>query len=229
MNTTGINKTKEEYLDDSSVYRSLKCELDQGRKAAVVTLIDDREGIGEHSRKMILTEEQLLTPGTIHNLDTVIARKAKFALETGKLQYFRTSKGSSIIIEPYFPRPRLVVLGGGHIAKPLAEFGAKVGFSVTVVDDRPMFANKDRFPDAENVICEGFNHCFAQFNLNESSFVVIVTRGHRHDLDCLKQALNQKTAYIGMIGSKRRVNSFREQLLKEDYPEELIQTVMQQG
>ncbi|HWQ41771.1 MAG TPA: XdhC/CoxI family protein, partial [Desulfosporosinus sp.] len=204
----------------------MKSELNNGKKAAVITTINDGESGGDSSpKKIILTAEQLSTSQTIHYLDETIVHKAQFALETGNLQYFQASNGANILIEPYFPESRLIVLGGGHIAKPLVEFGSKIGFSVTVVDDRPMFANKNRFPDAEQVICESFNNCFTQLNLNEFSIVVIVTRGHRHDLDCLKQVLNYKTAYTGMIGSKRRVNIIREQLLEEGYPAELLDKV----
>lgn len=204
----------------SDIYRSLRSELDKGKKAAVVTLLNDVS-----HNKILLTEEQLRASNTIANMDETIVEKARFALQTGNLQYFEALNGTSILIEPYFPEPHLIVLGGGHIAKPLAEFGSKVGFLVTVVDDRPMFANKSRFPDAEKVICESFDNCFNQLNINESSFVVIVTRGHRHDMDCLKQVLKYKTAYTGMIGSKRRVKIVKEQLLDEGYPDELIKSV----
>lgn len=208
---------------NSDVYRSLKSELDIGKKAVVITLMGDGKTGGDSSHKMFfLTEEQLNAPDTLNFLEETAVEKAQYALKTGNLQYFQPSCGGSILIEPYFPEPHLIVLGGGHIAKPLVEFGAKVGFLVTVVDDRPMFANKYRFPDAEKVICESFSNCFAQLNLTESTFVVIVTRGHRHDLDCLKQVLKNKTAFIGMIGSKRRVNSVKEQLLNEGYAAEMI-------
>ncbi|WP_337985371.1 XdhC/CoxI family protein [Dehalobacter sp. DCM] len=200
--------------------------LDKGKKAAVVTLMNNGDGgRGSLPRKIILTEEQLCTSQMNHHLDETIVNKAQFALETGNIQFYEASVGAGILIEPYFPEARLIVLGGGHIAKPLAEFGSKVGFLVTVVDDRPMFANKDRFPDAEKVICESFSNCFMQLKLNESSFVVIVTRGHRHDLDCLQQVLKYKTAYTGMIGSKRRVKGVKEQLFSEGYPVELINAV----
>ncbi len=210
----------------ADIYRSLKSELDKGKKAVVVTFMNDGDsGRGSFHHKIILTEEQLHTSNTIHCLDETAVDKAKLALKTGNLQYFQSSKGASSLIEPYFPEPHLIVLGGGHIAKPLVEFGSKVGFLVTVVDDRPMFAYKSRFPDAEKVICENFNNCFTGLNLNEASFVVIVTRGHRNDMDCLKQVLNYKTAYTGMIGSKRRVKIVKEQLLNEGYPGELINKV----
>jgi len=204
------------------IYRSLKGEVDKGKKAVVVTLMNNRNST---LNKIILTEEQLCTSNTQHNLDDTIINKSQFALKTGNLQYFQASNGMSILIEPYFPEPRLIILGGGHIAKPLAGFGSKVGFLVTVVDDRPKFAYKSRFPDAEKVICESFNNCFVELDLNESSSVVIVTRGHRNDMDCLKQVLKYKTGYTGMIGSKRRVNIVREQLLNEGYSYELINKI----
>lgn len=211
---------------NADIYRRLKSELDKGKKAIVLTSMNDGD-TGEDSapKKVILTEEQLSTSNNTHNLDKTIVKKAQFALDTGDLQYFQALSGASILIEPYFPEARLIVLGGGHIAKPLAEFGSKVGFLVTVVDDRPMFANKDRFPNAERVICEGFNNCFDQLNLNEACFVVIVTRGHRHDFECLRQVLKYKTAYTGMIGSERRVKIVKEQLLIEGCPAELINKV----
>ena len=206
------------------IYRNLKSELDKGKKAVVVTVLHGREEQCS-IKKRILTEEQLRIPDMIQGLEAETVKKAQDTMNTGTLQYFRARDGSAVLAEPYFPEPRLIVLGGGHIAKPLAEFGAKVGFSVTIVDDRPMFANRDRFPYAEKVICESFGTCFAQFNLNEYSFVVIVTREHRHDLECLKQALNYPTAYTGMIGSKSSVSKVKEQLLNEGYSAELIARV----
>jgi Xanthine and CO dehydrogenases maturation factor, XdhC/CoxF family len=210
----------------SDVYKSLQKALDNGKKAVVATLMNMGDSQGESAhKKIILTDEQVRESNTIDNLDEAVIHKARLALDTGDLQYYEAENGSSTLIEPYFPEARLIVLGGGHIAKPLAEFGSRVGFLVTVVDDRPMFASQDRFPEAERVICESFSKCFDQLNLNESSYVVIVTRGHRHDVDCLQQVLNYKTAYTGMIGSKRRVKIVKEQLIDEGYPAELINNV----
>ncbi|HML35889.1 MAG TPA: XdhC family protein [Bacillota bacterium] len=211
---------------NSDIYIRLKRELDKGNKAVVITVIDGGEKTGEAVRdKILLTEDQLRTSDAVHPLDSATILRAQVALGTGNLQYFQASKGVSILAEPYFPEPRLVVLGGGHIAKPLVEFGAKVGFLVTVVDDRPIFANKDRFPNAEKIICESFDNCFTQLNLNEYSFVVIMTREHRHDVACLEQLLNYKTAYIGMIGSKRSVDTVKQQLLQEGCSDALINQV----
>ena len=207
----------------AGTYIQLKRELDKGKKSVVVTVMNGGEGAAP--RKILLTEEQLLVSDRICPEDAVMIQKAQLALATGNLQYAPDGSGVGILAEPYFPEPHLIVLGGGHIAKPLVEFGAKVGFRVTVVDDRPMFADKDRFPDAEKVICERFDNGLAQLELNENSFVVVTIREHRHDLESLKQLLNENIGFIGMIGSKHSVNYVKEQLLKEGYPEALIDRV----
>jgi xanthine dehydrogenase accessory factor len=209
----------------SGVYNSLKCELDKGEKAVVATLIDERGSNREVSDKITLTEEQVKTSNIIDRLGAAAADKARSALETGILQYIRASKGTSILIEPYFPQPRLIVLGGGDIARPLVEFGAKAGFLVTVIDDRPMFACRDRFPDADKIICESFSSSLSQLALNEYSFVVIVTREHRQDVDCLRAVLNCKTAYTGMIGSRQSVSGIKNQLISEGYSADRIDMV----
>jgi xanthine dehydrogenase accessory factor len=146
------------------------------------------------------------------------------ALETGELQYAEED-GAVTVTEPYCPESRLVVLGGGHIALPLVEFAARCGFAVTVVDDRPSFANRQRFPAAREVMCESFERCFDRLHINRFTFVVVITRGHRHDLDCLRQILRYDTAYTGMIGSRRRVTAARRQLLEEGFPGDKLDAV----
>ena len=125
--------------------------------------------------------------------------------------------------EPFFPKERLIILGGGHVALPVADFGAKVGFLVTVVDDRLSFANAARFPMAERVVCDDFGHAIEELNIQESDYVCIVTRGHRHDADCLRMiGKGKEPAYLGMIGSRRRVAIVKEDLLAEGYDSERL-------
>ena len=87
--------------------------------------------------------------------------------------------------EPMLPQERLLILGGGHIALHVAEFAAKCGFSVIVADDRPDFANRARFPLAEQVICDSFDNGIRKLGITPFDFVIVITRGHRHDADCL--------------------------------------------
>ena len=207
-------------------YRSLLEELEAGRNAIMITTLDNKNLQNKPSQnKNVYTEESLNAHNINSDLDGLLCEKAKHSMETGNIQLVRVSENESYLIEPYFPRPRLIILGGGHIAKPLAEFGFKAGFSVTINDDRPSFANSQRFPTAEKVLCESFDNCFNFINLNKSAYVVIITRGHRHDIDCIREVLKHDTAYVGMIGSKRRVKSVLEQLAEEGYSKEKLSKV----
>lgn len=211
---------------NENIYKRLLEKLNAGKKAIVITLLDNSQGEYKTSnQKILITEENLLIKDCTQNFSPIVFEKLKYALETGTLQFIKVSENQTYLIEPYFPQPHLIVLGGGHIAKPLVEFGSKAGYSVTVIDDRPSFANSKRFPTAEKVICESFEKCFDLINLNKSTFVVIITRGHRHDMDCVREVLKHDTAYVGMIGSKRRVKAAMEQLLNEGYSKEKLDKV----
>lgn len=112
-------------------------------------------------------------------------------------------------------QPQALVLGAGHISQPLVELLALVGYETTVVDDRPDFANKARFPQATSVRCQHFAAALAELNLAAYQAVIIVTRGHRYDMECLRTVLNHHTPYMGMIGSQRRVKGIIEMLADE--------------
>lgn len=137
-----------------------------------------------------------------------------------------TSDDNQEVIEPFYPEERLIVLGGGHIAIPLVEFAAKIGFQVIVVDDRLSFANTQRFPLAKNVICDNFEHAITDLALKESDYVVIITRGHRHDSLCLKSICQgEEPGYLGMIGSKRRTAIVKEMLVEEGCDQDRLNRV----
>jgi xanthine dehydrogenase accessory factor len=208
-----------------NIYRNLLNLLDAGEKAVMVTRIGRGSGGKNPLPDITLLREEDLRTCRLEGNPEGLYENARYALETGGLQYVNSPDKGVLLVEPYFPEPNLIVFGGGHIAKPLAEFASRVGFHVTVIDDRPSFANTSRFPDAERVICESFENSFSLLNLNPSSYAVIVTRGHRHDTYCLRQVLKYDTAYTGMIGSKRRVKIVKEQLLDEGYPRELLDRV----
>ena len=123
-----------------------------------------------------------------------------------------------VVREPVLPQERLIVLGAGHIALPVCEFGAACGFTVCVVDDRPDFANRSRFPKAAEVICDSFENGIRRLAVTPFDYVVVITRGHRHDADCLRVLLpGVRPAYTGLIGSRRRVRGLMEMLAEEGY------------
>lgn len=119
----------------------------------------------------------------------------------------------------------VMIFGGGHVGKAVSRCAALAGFRITVVDDRRAFANKERFPEADKVLCESFEVAFSRVNVTSSTYVVIVTRGHRHDELVLEKALQYRPAYIGMIGSKRKVLVVFEHLTTRGVSPELLSHV----
>ncbi|MDR3204176.1 MAG: XdhC family protein [Deltaproteobacteria bacterium] len=114
--------------------------------------------------------------------------------------------GLKFIVEKFTPRSRLIVFGGGHVSLALAPLAPLLEYELHVYDDRPSFANPARFPMAAKTYCEPFDQLGANIVLRSSDYVVIVTRGHKHDEDCLEYALcGEEPSYLGMIGSKRRI------------------------
>ncbi|MDR1133387.1 MAG: XdhC family protein, partial [Synergistaceae bacterium] len=131
--------------------------------------------------------------------------------------------GNTIILERFMPRSRMIVFGGGHIAVPLVRVASMLRFDVTVYDDRPNFANRERFPEASEVICDSFSRVAELISIRPSDYVVIVTRGHKHDADCLRAILSGGTPYYsGMIGSRRRTAIVRQQMKQEGFDQDRI-------
>ncbi len=134
--------------------------------------------------------------------------------------------GLKVFLDPILPQLRLVVLGGGHIALPLVKMGKMLDFQVTVVDDRPAFAHGARFPEADQVVCQDFTTAIHKLGFDANTFVIIVTRGHRHDKTCLVETFKQhQAAYIGMIGSRRKVQALMQDLREEGFSEEKLDCV----
>lgn len=203
------------------VYRELLTELSKGKKAGLLTFMQmEGSGRGRIDRKLVVTSEDTGITGK----DDAFFQKIKESMNSG-IPVFIPYEDRHVLVEPYYPEPRLIILGGGHIALPLVDFAARVGFSVTVVDDRISFANRQRFPAAREVLCTAFENCFEHLKPAPTDFVVIVTRGHKHDGVCLEQALQYDLAYLGMIGSKRKVRQLMQDMLDEGYPAEKLEKV----
>lgn len=130
-----------------------------------------------------------------------------------------------IYIEPIVPSPKVFIFGGGHISLFLAKISAMIGFQVAVIDDRPQFANQERFPEAEEVIAEEFPFALPKLKVNRSSYLVIVTRGHAFDQEVLEWALGKETRYLGMIGSRKKLKTVYDNLAAKGIPPEKFKRV----
>lgn len=120
---------------------------------------------------------------------------------------------------------RLILCGGGHVSLELAWMAARLEFEVIVIDDRPEFANGERFPMAAQVLCMPFAEALDRLGSLESDFYAILTRGHAFDKDCLAHVLRGKYAYVGMIGSKTKVAAVKKALLEEGFSQEILDGV----
>jgi len=129
----------------------------------------------------------------------------------------------SVFFDLTLPRPTLVVVGAGHVAVPIAQVGRLLDFEVIVIDDRPSFANAQRFPDADRIIVDEFSSALDEIDITPSTYLVLVTRAHTHDVHALRKIVRQPAGYIGMIGSRRRVYAVFKLLRDEGVPvEELL-------
>ncbi|WP_288302425.1 XdhC family protein [Anaerotignum lactatifermentans] len=143
----------------------------------------------------------------------------KMLLTIGEMKSCTTCEigENHVFVEHFGMSPRLVILGGGHISLSLVKLGKLLGFHVTVVDDRGEFANLQRFPEADCVLCGDFAQVFEEIPDLPANYYVVVTRGHQADEQCVRQILRRKYAYVGMIGSKNKVAKTKEALYKSGF------------
>lgn len=159
-------------------------------------------------------------------------RKELGALEMGcggdaviQIDYISAADPGSIV-EDIKTKDRAYIFGGGHVAKALDPVLRHVDFDTYIIDDRAEYANRERFPEAaEIIVCSDFDHCFDEIEPDENSYIIIVTRGHKGDLTVLRQALQKPYAYLGMIGSRRKNGLLFDQLRSEGVSEETLNQI----
>lgn len=185
-------------------------------------LLDTLEG---ESQAVILTtltdsiDKQLVLKSAF-DTDLQTDSPAAFAFQECRPLLFE-KEDTQIVAEPFFKEERLLIFGGGHVAHILSEIAAKIGFSVVVTEDRPEFGNKERFPWASNVYCEQFDHVINSMTITQSDYIVLLTRGHFYDKMCLKALYQQeRSAYLGILASRRRMRELTEQLSEDGIEEE---------
>lgn len=130
-----------------------------------------------------------------------------------------------VYVEPIIPQPTVYIFGAGHIGYAVSRIAKVTGFRVAVIDDRPAYANKDRFPDADEFYVEDPADMVPRLKLNKVSYLVIACRGHLEDQRVLEQALKTQAGYIGMIGSKKKVKTVFSNLKETGVAEEALEKV----
>jgi xanthine dehydrogenase accessory factor len=193
----------------------------QGKQVALVTALEG--DLSQPGRKLLIArgEEPIGSLGS-PSLDEWAKEAAERGLAEGNSRVVNYKGSVELFLEVQKSSPTLLIAGAGHIALPLARMGAMLDFRVVLIDDRPTFANEERFPQADQVIAGGFEQTLRDLPIDKETYSVIITRGHAHDMECLRQVLRSPAAYIGMIGSRRRVKGVFKLLQEEGYSEESI-------
>jgi len=203
-----------------------------GQRAALATIVHTNGSIPSYESSRMLVREDGSIAGTIGGgcveADVWAAAREVMARETPRKMTFHLNNEASydnglicggtleVFVEPILPQPVAHIFGGGHISMALARSAHAAGFGIVVVDDREQFANPERFPMAQELYTS-YEDAFARLQPTGSSYLVIVTRGHRDDMRVLAWAVRTQARYIGMIGSKRKVLSVYQALEKEGY------------
>jgi xanthine dehydrogenase accessory factor len=207
-----------------------------GQRGALATIVHTNGSIPSFESSRMLVREDGGIVGTIGGgcveADVWAAAREVMEREAPRKMIFNLNNEASydnglicggtleVFVEPILPQPIAYLFGGGHVSMAVAKAAHAAGFGIVVIDDREQFANSDRFPMAEQIVTN-FDGAFAQIRPNASSYLIIVTRGHKEDMRVLSWAVRTDARYIGMIGSKRKVLSTYKALEADGYnPEE---------
>jgi xanthine dehydrogenase accessory factor len=190
-----------------------------GEPAVSAAVVEGCAGVPRGARMVVRGTGRIGTLGDA-GLDADVEDRARGLLAAGPAgpaSWEHAGCRVVVYLEPHRAPPELVLVGAGHLARPLCTIGAMLGFVVRVLDDRPGFATRERFPEAAEVRRVDFAAPFDDVTLGPRSHLVLVTRGHRYDFEALRDALRRgpRLPYIGMVGSRRRVRAALEQLARE--------------
>jgi len=213
----------------------------EGRRGAVATIVNVRGSIPSFQMAKMLVRDDGSIVGTIGGgcVEADVWQVAREVMESEKPRTLKFDLNQDpkydtglvcggtleIFVEPILPPAILYIFGAGHVAANLCEAGANAGFEVAVTDDRSSYATQERFPAAREVHAIDFEQATRKLDPNESSYIVIVTRGHRDDMRILRWAVQTRARYVGMIGSKRKVIGIFNTLRSEGVPAHLFDRV----
>ncbi len=212
-----------------------------GRRGAVATIVNVRGSIPSFKTAKMLVRDDGSIVGTIGGgcVEADVWQAAREVMESERPRTLTFDLNNDpkydtglvcggtleVFVEPVLPPAELYIFGAGHVAAALYRVARIAGFDITVVDDREAYANRERFPEAQQVMAEDFEKAMAELQPSESSYIVVVTRGHRDDMRVLRWAVQTPARYVGMIGSKRKTITIFKELQQEGIPAKLFERV----
>jgi len=223
------------------IYEELVRLRRQGRKCAIATIVGVNGSIPSFQNAKLLVREDGSILGSVGGgcVEAEVWTAAREVMESEKAKMLDFNLGQdaayenglicggqlNVYVEPVIPQPCAFLFGAGHVSKSLAQAAHLAGFGTVVIDDREQFANRERFPDAAEVHAAEYEEIFPKLELNSSSYIVIVTRGHKDDMKVLRLAVQSPARFVAMIGSKKKVISIVKELEKEGIPREAFDRV----
>jgi xanthine dehydrogenase accessory factor len=224
----------------STIYEAILETTQRGDSVALATIVKATGSTPrEAGTKMLIYPDGSIVD-TIGggSLEANVIAEAQAALAEGRPRLVRYELRDSevgdpgicggeaeIFIDVINPHPTVLIVGAGHVGRSIAVMSSFLGFRTVVLDDRAEFANAERLPQADEIIVGDIAAELAKFNINPQTHIVIVTRGHEHDRDALRQVVSSPAAYIGMIGSQRKVKMVFDELRKDGVTEEALAAV----
>jgi xanthine dehydrogenase accessory factor len=217
----------------SSLSEELVRIAEEGAAAVLATIVEADGGTGVEPGAKCLVRDGEVKLESIGNAPLVeaIVNESAMRLREEKSQLVSLDlPGLGGKLEVFFEvmpaPPKLIVVGAGHIAVPLVQIAKVLDFFVTVIDDRLMYANRERFPAADEVLVGDMAQILGEKAITPSCYIVLITRGHAYDEPCLRKIIHSPAKYIGMIGSRRRIKACFERFRQEaEIAEEVIARV----
>ncbi len=212
-----------------------------GQKCALATIVQVNGSIPSYESAKLLVREDGSMLGTVGGgcVEAEVWNAAREVMQTEQPRKMNFSLGQdaaydnglicggqlSVFVEPVVPQPRAFIFGGGHISKSISKVASIAGFATAIIDNREAYANRERFPEADEVFAEEYEDVFPKLPIRDTSYVIIVTRGHRDDMRVLRWAAGTNAKYIAMIGSKRKVIGVVKELEKEGIPRSAFERI----
>ncbi|MFC1563110.1 XdhC family protein, partial [candidate division KSB1 bacterium] len=203
------------------LFEELSKVIENGGKGALISIISSEK----LSKKIFLKNTDKIDTTTNINFSTKIIESIKKVVDKEQPTKKTLENGTEIFIEAVSEQPMVFIFGAGHLSYYISRYAKSLNFQVTVCDDRVEYANKMRFPEVDNIIVENVENTFDKIDIDKSSYIVIVTRGHKFDEIVLEKAVKTNAKYIGMIGSKKKVLTILKRLKERGIPEETLRNV----
>ena len=210
----------------------------EGKKAAMATIVKIRGSVPSFQTAKMLVREDGSIAGSVGGgcveAEVWAAAQEVMKDERSRVMSFDLTDDSladsglicggklEIFVEPILPVPRAIIFGAGHISTHLSKIATTAGFRTWIVDDRPIYANDTRFPEAERIFSDSFESAFSEIEPDENTYIIIVTCGHHDDENVLRWAVGTEPRYLGMIGSKRKVKTIAAHLESEGIERERL-------